>query len=220
MKLIIIGAGETALLAYQYFEKDSNYTVECFMVEERYISDHQDLPLPILPLEALSRFSKNDYRIFVAISSRQMNQARERIYLGLKSSGFEFATYISSRAFVWPNVKVGENTLIMEHNTLQPYTSVGNNVILWSGNHIGHRSVIGDNAFISSHCVVSGYVTIGKNSFLGVNCTIEDEVEIGDYCFIGAGSLIRRNLADFSLTQSEETAPSRVDTKRMFRLNV
>ena len=77
------------------------------------------------------------------------------------------ASYVSPRAFVWRNVKLGEHCFIFENNVLQPFVNIGDNVVLWSGNHIGHHSKIGDHCFVSSHVVVSGFCDIGANCFLG-----------------------------------------------------
>lgn len=39
-KLLIIGAGETASIAYDYFTNDSEYEVVGFAVEKKYYSDN------------------------------------------------------------------------------------------------------------------------------------------------------------------------------------
>ena len=58
----------------------------------------------------------------------------------MKAKGYAAATYVSSRAFVWHNVVLGDNVFIFESNVVQHHASIGNDVILWSGNHIGHRA--------------------------------------------------------------------------------
>jgi NDP-sugar pyrophosphorylase family protein len=51
------------------------------------------------------------------------------------------------------SVGLGENCLVLEDNTIQPFASIGRNVTLWSGNHIGHHAQIRDHCFIASHVV-------------------------------------------------------------------
>ena len=121
---------------------------------------------------------------------------RTRFYEATKAKGYKCASYISSNAFVWRNVKVGENCFIFEDNTVQPFVEIGNNVILWSGNHIGHRTVIEDNCFLSSHVVVSGYCRIGNSSFLGVNSTFNDHVSVPRDCIVASGSLVSKDLTE------------------------
>jgi sugar O-acyltransferase (sialic acid O-acetyltransferase NeuD family) len=218
-KLIIIGAGETAQIAFEYFTYDSNYEIAAFAVNQRFLKDENLYDRPIIAIEEIEKeFPPDKFQAFVAISSGSLNRNRKAVFNEMKRKGYQLASYISSKAFVWRNVKIGENCFIFENNTVQPFVEIGNNVILWSGNHIGHNSKIADHCFISSHCVVSGFCEIGEHSFLGVNCTIENNVKIGKDNFIGAGALIQKNTKDKNLFQCKPTELSRVDTHRLFRI--
>lgn len=218
-ELIIVGAGETAQLAYQYFTYDSDYDVVAFSVDCEFIDEQLLYNLPVMPLEDLeAKFSSDLVSVFVAISSGSLNRSRAKVYLQLKKLGYTFANYVSTKAFVWNNVEIGENCFILENNTLQPFVKIGNNVTLWSGNHVGHRSVIKDHCFVSSHCVISGFCEIGEHSFLGVNCTLEDHVNIAADNFIGAGSLIQKGTEEKGFYQSKQTELSKINTHRLFRI--
>jgi len=218
-KLVIVGSGETGLIAYEYFQFDSNYEVVAFSVNEQYITETTINELPVIPFEALEeKYNSNEYEIYVAISSGKLNRNRTKVYNEVKAKGYKCASYISSKAFVWRNVEIGENCFIFEDNTLQPFVKIGNNVTLWSGNHIGHNSIIKDNCFISSHCVISGFCEVGENSFLGVNCTIENNLKIAKDNFIGAGSLIQKDTNEKDFYQLKQTELSKVNTHRLFRI--
>jgi len=218
-KLIIVGSGETGLIAYEYFQFDSEYEVVAFSVNEQYITEHEINGLPVIAFETLeAHYSPDEYEVYVAISSGKLNRNRTNIYNDAKEKGYRCATYISSKAFVWKNVEIGENCFVFEDNTLQPFVKIGNNVTLWSGNHIGHNTIIHDNCFISSHCVISGFCEIGESSFLGVNCTIEHNTKIAKDNFIGAGALIQKDTVEKSLFQTAQTELSKVDTHRLFRI--
>lgn len=196
-KLVLVGAGELAEIAYEYFTYDSEYEIAAFSVEAEFLSETEMLDLPIVPLEGIdSTYPSDEFEVFVAIPSTQLNRLRARLYLSLKDRGYSFATYISSQAFVWHNAKVGENCFIFENNVIQPFVEIGNNCILWSGNHIGHRTVIEDHCFLSSHVVISGYCRIGHSSFLGVNSTFNDNTSIANSCILGSTSLVIKDLCD------------------------
>ena len=194
-KIVLVGAGEFALIAYEYFTYDSDYEVVAFSVERDYLSDEQINGLPVVAFEDIEQqFDPAEYELFVAIPASQLNRLRTRLYTEGKSKGYRFATYISSRAFVWRNAMIGENCFIFENNTVQPFATIGNNVILWSGNHIGHRSTIQDNCFLSSHIVISGYCNIGQSCFIGVNSTFNDHVSIPQDCVIASATLVNKTL--------------------------
>ncbi|MDB4165552.1 acetyltransferase [Gammaproteobacteria bacterium] len=196
-KLVIVGAGEFAEIAYEYFTYDSDYSVSAFSVEKAYMKEETLCGLPVIPFEEIYEiFPSDDHEVFVAIPASDMNQTRARLFLESRNMGYKLASYISSKAFVWRNVIIGENCFIFENNTVQPFVVVGDNVVLWSGNHIGHRTVIEANVFISSHVVVSGYCMIGENSFLGVNSTLNDNISVAKFSVIASGSLVNRNLVE------------------------
>ncbi|QDP72344.1 acetyltransferase [Legionella israelensis] len=194
-KLVLIGAGELARIAYEYFTYDSDYEVVGFSVEKDYLNETILYDKPVVPFEDITEhFSPKTYEAFVSVPASQLNRLRTRLYKDVKAKGYRCATYISSHAFVWRNAEIGENCFIFEDNTIQPFVKIGNNVILWSGNHIGHQTVIEDNCFLSSHVVVSGYCHIGESCFLGVNSTLNDKVTIPRDCIIASGSLVSKSL--------------------------
>lgn len=196
-KLIIIGDSAFAEIAYEYFTYDSEYEVLAFAVERDYLSRSELFGIPILPFETIEeKFAPAEHFFYAATVYTQGNKLRERLYLQAKEKGFAPASYVSSRAFVWRNVELGEHCFIFEDNTIQPFVKIGDNVILWSGNHIGHHSTIKSHNFISSHVVISGFCQVGERGFLGVNSTVGNNINIGDNCVVGAGATIVGDVED------------------------
>ena len=216
-KVIIIGAGETATLAYEYFTYDSDYEVVAFSVNKVYRSVDTFLNLPVVDFENLeNQFNMEDYFVFVALAGEKLNRNRTKLYQECKKKGFKIASYISSKAFVWHNVQIGENCFILENIVLQPFTVVGNNVTMWSGNHLGHRSIIKDNCFITSHVVISGFCEIGENTYIGVNSCIADNVKIGCDNYIAMGSSINKNTKSNSMFSSDHSKNLKLNTLEVF----
>src|SRR5688572_14752350 len=151
-KIVIIGDGETAELAYEYFTHDSPHEVVAFSVEREYAKKEELFRLPVVPFEEVEKlFAPTKHSAFVAISYTRLNRVRTRLYQETKGKGYELLSYVSSKAFVWHNVHIGENCFILENNVIQYAVRVGNNVVMWSGNHVGHQTVVRDNVFVSSH---------------------------------------------------------------------
>lgn len=217
--LIIVGAGEFAEIAYEYFTHDSPYTVAGFSVEKEYLTKAELYGLPVVPLEELSTIYPADrFSVFVAVTYTKLNTVRERLFGLLKEQGYQFARYVSSRAFVWHNVTVGDNVFIYENNVVQHHAVIGDNVVLWSGNHVGHQSVIEDHCYLASHVVVSGYCRIGANSFVGVNATFADHVTVGRDCLIGAGALILADVPEDTIVPGVASKPATVSSRRFHRI--
>lgn len=218
--LLIVGDGEFAEIAYEYFTHDSEHEVVGFAVERAFLKADRLYDLPVIALEdAPARFAPERHSAFAAITYTQLNRVRTRLYRAAKGMGYAPTSYVSSRAFVWRNATIGENCFIFESNVVQHHVRIGDNVVMWSGNHIGHRSVVEDNCFLSSHVVVSGYCEIGENSFIGVNSTLADHVKVGRDCFIGAGSVIARDTEPGKVYKGpREAEPAAVGALRFFRV--
>lgn len=209
-KLIIFGYTEFAEIAYEYFTHDSGYEVAGFCVHKDYITKDNLFNLPIVPFEEVEDyFEPSEHSFFAASVYTKLNRLRTQVAGEARRKGFALASYVSSSAFVWRNVTLGEHVFIFEDNTIQPFVSIGNNVVLWSGNHIGHHSTVGDNCFISSHVVVSGGVNIGKNCFIGVNSTINNAITIGDDCLLASGALIVKDIPENSMVKGKDIVPGK-----------
>lgn len=190
-RLVIFGSGDIAQLAHYYFSTDSDYEVVAFTVDAAYMTETAFCGLPVVPFEEVAqKYSPDEYALFVALSYSKLNAVRKEKYLAAKALGYRLASFISSRATVLNEGRIGENCFIFEDNTIQPFVTIGNNVTLWSGNHIGHHSTIKNHCFVASHVVVSGGVEIGEQCFIGVNATLRDHIKIGEKCVIGAGALL------------------------------
>jgi sugar O-acyltransferase (sialic acid O-acetyltransferase NeuD family) len=193
-KVVIIGAGEFAQIAYEYLTHDSPYEVVGFSIGRDFLDRPEIFGLPVVPFDELeSHFEPAQHVAIVAVTYAHLNRVRTRLYEETKRKGFRLCSYVSSSAFVWRDVEIGENCFIFEHNVLQYGVRIGNNVVLWSGNHIGHQTRIHDNCFISSHVVVSGCCEIGANCFLGVNSTFADNLMVAEDTVVGAGAVVIRN---------------------------
>ncbi|MCC2625501.1 MAG: bacterial transferase hexapeptide family protein [Burkholderiales bacterium] len=218
-KVVIVGTGETADIAYEYLKYDSDYDVVAFSINEQYKNSDNYNELPLIALESLTQnFDIRQYKVFVAISSGKLNRNRQHVYELVKKYGYSCISYISSKAFVWRTAEIGENCFIFENNVIQHGVSIGNNTILWSGNHVGHQTIIREHVFVSSHCVISGFCEIGENSFLGVNCAIADNVKVGRDCFLGMGTVVTRNLADNVLIKSAKSEISAITAKQLCKV--
>ena len=213
-KLVIVGTGETAVLAYEYFTHDSPYDVCGFAVEKAFLTGDSLCGLPVVAFEEMEKkYPPEEYDAFVAMSAGQLNRQRTHSYRETKAKGYKLASYVSSRAFVWHNVEIGDNCFIMENNTLQPFTKVGNNVVMWSGNHLGHRSVIKDNCFISSHVVFCGFCEIGENTYIGVNSSVTD-VKVAADNFIAMGTVIGKNTEENAIYKGNPAVKAPITAKK------
>lgn len=199
--LLIFGSAEIASLARFYFHEDSPYDVVAFTVDDDFVDDERFEGLPVVPFsEAVGGFPPETHDMHVAISYQRLNQLREDKYTQCREAGYRLATYVSTKSFFWPgDLRVGDNCLILENQTIQPSVRIGNNVMIWSGNHLGHGTQVRDHVYISSHVCISGHCVIGERSFMGVNATTKDFVTIGPDTFVAMDASVTRDVSEGSV---------------------
>jgi sugar O-acyltransferase (sialic acid O-acetyltransferase NeuD family) len=213
-KLILLGDSAFAEVAFEYFTHDSPYEVVAFAVEREFRKRDELFGRPVVALEELpAKYAPTDHSFYAAVVYTQLNRLRTRLYRLAKEMGYRPASYISPRAFVWRNAKLGEHCFVFENNVIQPFVTIGDNVVLWSGNHIGHHSKVGDHCFISSHVVISGFCDIGPNCFLGVNATLGNNVTVGADCLLGAGAVVTKNVAADTIVKGPTGEASKLSAR-------
>jgi len=193
-RVVIFGILDTAELAHFYLTHDSKFEVVAFTVNQEYLKENAFRGLPVVPFEEVEKFYPTDsFQFFAPLTGRKMNKNREKVYTEAKRKGYRFISYISSKATLFPEARIGENCFILEDNTIQPFTTIGNNVVLWSGNHIGHHGRINDHVFFTSHVVMSGHCEIGAYSFFGVNATIRDFIKIAEGTLVAMSASVTKD---------------------------
>jgi sugar O-acyltransferase (sialic acid O-acetyltransferase NeuD family) len=191
-KVVVFGTRDIASLAHFYLVNDSLHEVVAFTVHERYMESQFFEGRPVVPFEEVeTHYPPNDFRFFAPMSERDMSRARERVFDEALGKGYEFISYVSSKATAFS--PVGRNCFILEDNTIQPYQRIGDNVVMWSGNHIGHHGAIKDHVFFTSHVVLSGHCTVEPHCFFGVNCTIRNGLHIAEGTLVSMGALVTKD---------------------------
>lgn len=213
-KLIIFGKTELAELANFYFTNDSNYNVVGFTVDKEYINEDTFLNLPLVPFEEVeNHFPVEEYEMFIAIGYTKINSIRKEKFEKAKLKGYKLASYISSKSTTWPGLVVGENTFIMEDNTIMPFCKIGNNVIVWVNSILAHHMVIKDHVTITSHCAIGGNVVIEEQAFVGLNASIRDGIKIGKGVIIGTATNVVKDISDYNVVIGNPAKPTGQNSK-------
>lgn len=217
-KLILFGVGEYAELVHFYFTNDSDYDVVAFCVDKMYKKQDELLGLPVIEFEKIEeRYSPDKFFFFTAIGYSKLNKNRIEKYYAIKEKGYKLASYVSSKNSVWSNFKVGENTIIMENNTIMPFSKVGNNVLVFVGNIIAHHMVIEDHVSITSHCAIGGNVIIKSGAFIGLNSTIRDGLIISENTIIATSSNVVKDTEEGEVYMG---SPAKKIGKKAHEINI
>lgn len=216
-KVVIFGTGDMAKLSHFFFTNDSDYTVVAFTINAEFIKDPQFQGLPVVGFETITEaYPPDEFEMFVSVGPQNCNEFRENIYYQAKDKGYKLASYISSRADFWNDLKHGENVMIIQDSSIEPFVVLGNNVTL-IGSKIGYNVKIEDHCFISTATIGSD-VVVKNNAFVGINTSINPALSIGVKSIIGSGSIISKDVDDYAVYVAPATARKSEADSRRFRL--
>ena len=75
-------------------------------------------------------YPPREFLLFAPLTAVKMNSVRERVFNQGKLLGYNFCSYISTKATVLSD-QISENCLSLEDNTIQPKTQIG--IIVFCG---------------------------------------------------------------------------------------
>ncbi|QNL47739.1 N-acetyltransferase [Olivibacter sp. SDN3] len=122
-------------------------------------------------------------------------------------------TKIWQFAIVLPNAVIGENCNICSHCFIENEVSIGNNVTiksgvqLWDGVTVEDDVFIGPNVTFTNDLVPRSKVYPGafkntklkRGASIGANTTLVAGIFVGAYAFIGAGSVVTKDIPNYTV---------------------
>lgn len=188
---MLFGAGPFASMAWYCLTHDGGQEVAGFTVDRAYLDASEVHGLPVRPFEELeAHFPPDRFALLLSLGPHGTNRLRRDRYLAAKALGFGFARYVSSRALTWPDLVIGEGSMLYEGAVVQPFARIGANSIVRSSVHVSHHVRIGDHCFIGAGACFGGLAVAGDRCFVGLNATIRDGVRLAEGSFIAAGAVV------------------------------
>jgi sugar O-acyltransferase (sialic acid O-acetyltransferase NeuD family) len=168
--------------------------VAAFTVERAEIRQTELKGLPVVPFEdAVSLYPPDRFDLFVAIYFNRVNAVRRQVFERAKGMGYSLASYVSSKAIVWPGLQVGENGMICDGAQVRPFTRIGCDTFIMPGAVVGHDSEVGDHCYLAIRSVLLAGSKVESGCVIGANATILNGVIVARDCVIGAGTVIAKN---------------------------
>lgn len=219
MKVVLFGTEQLSSLAWYCLTHDSPHEVAGFTVDARYLDSRELHGCPVVAFEEIERhFPPDRFRLLVPLGYRHVNGLRAERYRMGKEKGYRFISYVSSRASVWPDLKLGENCMIYDQAMVQPFAEIGDNVVVRSGSLVSHHAKIGDHCFVAAQTAVGGGATIRPYSFLGLNSTVRDGVTVASRCVIAAGAVVTKDTEENGVYIGVPAKRMELPSDRMERL--
>lgn len=202
-KLMIIGISTTAELVFEFVKSYNLFDVVGFAVDREYKTKEICCGLPVYFIDEIEDvIDLNSDYIFVALFWNELNSRRKRLYERLKKDNkYKFANIVSPNAQVQGIVN-GDNCWIHDYVVIQPKAIIGNDVFVMPQSLIAHHTIIADHCFCNTQSIIANSCIIEEQTFIGVHATVFEQTHIGQKCIVGACSVVKRNLAEFSVCKT------------------
>ena len=113
--------------------------------------------------------------------------------------GFDFPVIIHPSAIVAPDAQVGDGTVVMAGVVINADARIGRHCIINTCASVDHHNVLEDGVHVAPGARLAGRVSVGAASWIGIGTVIIDKIQIGCGALIGAGSLVLKDIGDYSV---------------------
>lgn len=199
MKLYLLGAAnpETIRMIRSVSAKTPNLEFPGLLDNDENKHGKNFYGIPILGgSELVSELASPDVKFVSLVTGSTL--ARYESCLKIVRNGGQLGN------FIHPSVDLtmthwGCGNYVQEAVVTQAEVSIGDNSSIHMGALVGHETRIGNSCFIAHGVSISGCCDIGDGTFVGTNAAILPRVKIGKWVTIGAGSVVNRDIPDYSV---------------------
>lgn len=196
--ILIHGTGSMGKLLFSVINQENAFNVKAFVCDDKYYAADSLFSKPVYKTSEIEKHFSPD--LIEVISTGSYSSLRERYgsYINLKSKGWRFLNFISKRANVADDLKIGENNIIFPGVYLDFFSKLGNCNVIRPNAYIGHNFDIHNGVYIAPSCNIAGYSTIEDLSFIGIGATILERLTIKTETLIGAATLMTQSSEPYS----------------------
>jgi len=195
-KIILIGAGGHCNSCIDVIELEKKYKI-VGLVDKKVKIKNQKYKILENDRNLKMLLSKSK---FAHITLGQINNSkkREELFYNLKKIGYKFPSIISPLAYVSPQAKIGEGTIVMHGAIINRGAEIGKNSIINSKALVEHDAIVGNNCHLATRSTLNGGVFLGSNSFIGSHTVLKQNIKVGKNCFVNANLFVNKNIKNNS----------------------
>lgn len=171
-------------------------TLENLGIVINAIFDDNKSILNINNYEVTGTYNSNLYSKDNLIITIGDNKIRKDISKIIKHN---FGICVSPFSFCDEVVELGGGSIILQGAIVQRDSKIGEHVIINTSSSVDHDCIISDFAHLSPGARLAGGVYVGEGTHIGINACVIPNVKIGKWCVIGAGTVIIKDIPDFSV---------------------
>jgi len=212
-KIFIFGAGPQANIVIDIVEKEGKYKVEGLIDSKRDINSIYNSYKIIGRQEDLNHLMSvyNVEKGIISVGDNFLRGKLANIILDLNPN-FKFVNAIHPSVLISKHAQVGVGNVFMPGVIINTFARIHNHCMIHTNSSLEHNSVMEDFSSISAGVTTGGFFVLGEFSAIALGVTLFDRIKIGKHSVIGSGSLVTKDIPEYSLAYG---SPAKVIRKRV-----
>lgn len=195
-KLLVIGSLGAQLKYVLDIEKNKDVGVLTFSKDKEVINNYN---FPVIgKFEDIELYQKEYDEVIICHPDPLIKREISSI---IAKYDLEMINCIHPTAIISATSEIGRGNIIGARSILQPYSKLGNFCMIHAGVIIEHDCLIDNFVNIGPGAKLAGWVTVGFGSFIYTGATIIPQIHVGMHSTVGAGSVVVKNVRNFSLVK-------------------
>jgi acetyltransferase EpsM len=189
-KLVIWGAGSTALIVADIIRLRDQYEISGFLDSinpERAQTEFCGASILGGEEQLDDLLQQGVNHVVCAIS---IGRVRLQLTELARTKGFQLAAAIHPQTVIASGVPIGAGTIIMAGAVVMPGSRLGENVIISTCASVDHECTIADGAWINVGALLGGRIIVEQAATVEIGAIVAGRIRIGADSVVGAGSLV------------------------------
>lgn len=203
--IILYGAGEFAELL-TYFLNDNGIEVSGYVVDTEYWNKNEFQSKKLIAFDEMEMvFPPEQYEVLIAVTAKNMNHERKRIFDSCKQKGYRIASFADRSARICSS-DIGEGNIIFANVFIGPFCKIGKGNVFSEFTCIPHFNTVGDFNFFTPSVNLAGHSHVGNHCFIGLNSEVKNYVRLADYTLLGAGTYLDKDTKPYDVVVPARSA--------------
>ncbi len=189
-KFVIIGSGNHARVIASELLKKKKFLG--FVDNKKTKISEQFKKYYLGNIEFFKLKKSSQYQVIIGIGRGDL---RSKIVkkINRKKIKINWGIFISDKALVMPNVKIGEGSVVLKGCIINNNCELGKHCHLNTRTILDHDNILSDYTGTGPGVITGGNVKVGFESFIGIGSIIKNNIKIDTQTVIGSGSVVVKN---------------------------
>jgi sugar O-acyltransferase (sialic acid O-acetyltransferase NeuD family) len=185
--IYLIGGGGHCVSCIDVIELSNEYSIQgIFDVSDKV--GQKILGYPVIGTDQdLENYISAENYFLISLGQIKSSDLRRKIAKQIELLNGQFATVVSTRAYVSKHARISEGTIVMHDAVVNANAQIGKHCILNTKCLIEHDSGVHDFCHISTAAVINGDTHVESDSFIGSLAVIKHGVTVPARSVIQAG---------------------------------